>query len=223
MRNFWDRPLGSKLILLLSVAFLVETLAPWQRVCAVTSEAGDRVCGWRTAYEGTEFGTYAAILAGRDPRLGAAPRVAPRLSMRGWPAAIVTAILAVALALVTLVKVIGDNEFQTVWAWVGLALALAVMFVALIRVRYRWGHAAATDRRTRRQPRGAVRRRSATRETREPPQRLTSRYPWWTTYGGDQVSTWSVLRSSSEPRSPVGLVKQPAHKASAKHDLALAA
>jgi len=30
------------------------------------------------------------------------------------------------------------------------------------------------------------------------------------TYGGDQVSTWSILRSSSEPRSPVGLVKQPA-------------
>src|SRR5918995_965313 len=29
------------------------------------------------------------------------------------------------------------------------------------------------------------------------------------TYGGDQVSTWSVLRQSCKPRSPVGLVKQP--------------
>src|SRR5438477_1548809 len=43
------------------------------------------------------------------------------------------------------------------------------------------------------------------------------------TYGGDQVSTWSVLRQSCKPRSPVGLVKQPGHKASAKNDLALAA
>src|SRR4029079_13569441 len=48
-------------------------------------------------------------------------------------------------------------------------------------------------------------------------------YPVRTTYGGDQVSTWSVLRSSSEPRSPVGLVNPPANKASAKNDLALAA
>ena len=31
----------------------------------------------------------------------------------------------------------------------------------------------------------------------------------FTTYGGDQVSTWSVLRLSCKPRSPVGLVKQP--------------
>ena len=29
------------------------------------------------------------------------------------------------------------------------------------------------------------------------------------TYGGDQVSTWSVLRQSCKSRSPVGLVKQP--------------
>jgi len=60
--------------------------------------------------------------------------------MRGWPTAIVTSILSVALALSTLVKLIKDNEFQTIWAWIGLALALAIMFIALIRVRYRWGH-----------------------------------------------------------------------------------
>ena len=43
------------------------------------------------------------------------------------------------------------------------------------------------------------------------------------TYGGDQVSTWSILRQSCKPRSPVGLVNPPANKASAKNDLALAA
>ena len=63
MGNYWRRPLGAKLILLLAVAFLLEMLAPWQRICAVTSEAGERACGWRTAYEGSQFGTYMALLA----------------------------------------------------------------------------------------------------------------------------------------------------------------
>src|SRR5262249_25455358 len=31
------------------------------------------------------------------------------------------------------------------------------------------------------------------------------------TYGGDLVSTWSVLRQSCKPRSPVGLVNPPAN------------
>ncbi len=43
------------------------------------------------------------------------------------------------------------------------------------------------------------------------------------TYGGDQVSTWSVLRLSCRSRSPVGLVKQPGTNVSADTDLALAA
>src|SRR5689334_11819539 len=32
------------------------------------------------------------------------------------------------------------------------------------------------------------------------------------TYGGAMVSTWSILRQSCKPRSPVGLVKQPETK-----------
>ena len=47
--------------------------------------------------------------------------------------------LGVALVVATLVKMIDDNEFQTIWAWIGLAIALAIMLLALIRVRYRWG------------------------------------------------------------------------------------
>src|SRR5207244_4010225 len=43
------------------------------------------------------------------------------------------------------------------------------------------------------------------------------------TYGGVQVSTWSVLRQSCKPRSPVGLVNQPGKHVSADRDLALAA
>jgi hypothetical protein len=139
VRSFWHRPLGSKLIILLSAAFLVEMLAPWTRVCVATGDVGQRKCGWTTGYEGSDFGPYAALFALAILVWELLPVLIPRLSMRGWPTAVVTGLLGVGLALCTLVKVIEDNEFQTGWAWVGLAIALAVMLIALIRVRYRWG------------------------------------------------------------------------------------
>ena len=138
MRRFWNRPLGSKLILVLCVALLIEMLAPWQRICAVTSGDDPRICGWRTAYEGSPFGVYAALLAAVILVWELLPVLIPKLGMRGWPTAVVTAILSVALAVSVLIKLIKDNEFQTIWAWVGLAIALAIMLTALIRVRFRW-------------------------------------------------------------------------------------
>ncbi len=138
-RNYWDRPLGSKLILLLSLALLIEMLAPWQRVCAITSDGDDpRVCGWRTAYEGSDWGVYAAILAVAIIVWELLPVLIPKLSMRGWPTAVITAILSVALAVCVVLKLISDNEFQQIWAWIGLAIAFGVMLTALIRVRFRW-------------------------------------------------------------------------------------
>jgi hypothetical protein len=139
VRRFWDRPLGSKVILLLSAALLVEMAAPWQRICAVTSGDEPRICGWRTGYEGSNFGAYAAILAGVILVWELLPVVFPRLSMRGWPAAIVTAGLSTALAVFVLLKLIKDNEFQTIWAWIGLIISIALMVTAWIRVRFRWG------------------------------------------------------------------------------------
>ena len=139
MRRFWNRPLGSRLILVLSLALLIEMLAPWQRVCAATGTTGSNICGWRTAYAGSDFGMYAGLLAGAILVWEVLPVLVPRLSMRGWSTAIVTGILGVALVICTLVKMIEDNEFQTGWAWIGLALSLAIMLVALIRVRHRWG------------------------------------------------------------------------------------
>ncbi len=150
MRRYWNRPLGSKLILLGAIAFLVSMLGPWTRVCVATATVAARKCGWTTGYEGSDFGIYAALFAVAILVFELLPVLWPRLSMRGWPTAVITAILGVGLALCTLVK-----------------------------------------RRARAARRG---------------------YPVGTTYGGDQVSTWSVLRSSSEPRSPVGLVNPPAQK-----------
>ena len=135
-RRYWSRPLGSKVILLGSIALLIEMLAPWQRVCQTTSEGS--ICGWVTAYEGSNFGLYAALLAVAIVVWELLPILFPGLSMRGWPTAVITAVLSVALVVCVLVKMIIDNEFQQIWAWIGLAIALAIMLTALIRVRFRW-------------------------------------------------------------------------------------
>jgi hypothetical protein len=140
VRKFWSRPLGSKVVFLLSIAFLLEMLAPWQRVCAITSGGDDpRVCGWKSAYTGSNWGLYAAGFAVALIVWELLPIVIPRLGMRSWAPAIVTAILATGLAICTLVKLIVDNEFQTIWAWIGFGIAIAILVTALLRVRYRWG------------------------------------------------------------------------------------
>jgi hypothetical protein len=139
--KFWNRPLGSRVILLLSAAFLLEMIAPWQRVCAITSGGDDpRVCGWRSAYTGSDFGLYAAIFAGALIVWELLPIVLPKLGMRSWAPAIVTLLLSIALVFCTLVKLIHDNEFQTIWAWIGFGITLAILATALLRVRYRWKH-----------------------------------------------------------------------------------
>jgi hypothetical protein len=111
-------------------------LTPWQRVCQTTSKGS--ICGWVTAYEGSNFGLHAALLAVAIVVWELLPILFPGLSMRGWPTAVITAILSVALVVCVLVKMIVDNEFQQIWAWIGLAIALAIMLTALIRVRFRW-------------------------------------------------------------------------------------
>ena len=101
MGRYWQRPLGSKLIILLSAAFLVEMLAPWTRVCVATGTVAERKCGWTTGYEGSDFGLYAAMFALAILVWELLPILIPRFSMRGWPTAIVTAILGVGLGLCT--------------------------------------------------------------------------------------------------------------------------
>ena len=137
MRRFWDRPLGSKLIVILTIVFLIEMLAPWQRVCQVTSSNSDpRICGWVTGYSG--WGLWAALFAVALLVWELLPILVPGFSMRGWSTALVTAALGICLAVTTLIKLIDDNAFQTAWAWAGLAIALAIMLTAILRVRFRW-------------------------------------------------------------------------------------
>ena len=218
MRDFLERPLGAKLIIVLSAAFLIEMLGAVDSRVRGDGRRRSQKCGWTTGYEGSNFALVRGVASrwrsssgssfpssGRDSRCADGQRRS------------ITAILGVALALCALVKVIEDNEFQTGWAWIGLAIALAVMMIALIRVRYRWGkrddEPTPPSAMPRAAPPGSDPRGSAARPVarqRKSLRCVDPRLSYGSTYGGDQVSTWSVLRSSSEPRSPVGLVKQPA-------------
>ena len=142
MRNAWNRPLGSKLILILSLVLLgLFIVVPWQRPCQVRNDPSQPlICGRTFAWEGSDVGLYAMALVGIILFWELLPVFVPRLSMRGWPAAIVTAALAALLVLCTLIKLIKDNEFQTGWAWIALGVAVAILVIACLRVRWRWTH-----------------------------------------------------------------------------------
>ena len=142
MRNAWNRPLGSKLILILSLVLLgLFIVVPWQRPCQVRNDPSQPlICGRTFAWEGSDVGLYAMALVGIILFWELLPVFVPRLSMRGWPAAIVTARLSALLVLCTLIKLIKDNEFQTGWAWIALGVAVAILVIACLRVRWRWTH-----------------------------------------------------------------------------------
>lgn len=142
MRNVLDRPLGSKLILLLSLVLLgLFIVVPWQRPCQVRNDPSQPlICGRTFAWEGSDVGLYAMALVAIILFWELLPVFVPKLSMRGWPAAVVTAALAALMVLCTLLKLIKDNEFQTGWAWVSLGVAIAILVIACLRVRYRWIH-----------------------------------------------------------------------------------
>ncbi len=133
MRRFWNRPLGSKLILLFALGYLGLSTV-WQRPCAI--DRASALCGYKTEWHGIGF--WAGLLAVAVLLWELLPIFFPRLSMRGWPTAVIAAGLGIALAVATIAKMIADNAFLTGYAWVGFALSLAIMLTAILRVRFRW-------------------------------------------------------------------------------------
>lgn len=137
VRRFWDRPLGSKLVLVLSSVMLVLfVVTPWQRTCNVTGT--DTICGYRFAWQGHDSGWLIGLFALLLVAWEVLPILVPRLSMLGWPSAAMTVLLAFGLVVVTLTKLIVDNEFQLEAAWAAFGVALLVLVTAVVRVRHRW-------------------------------------------------------------------------------------
>lgn len=140
MKRFWNRPLGAKVIVVLSFAMLVLWLAaPWQRICNTTG-TNEAICGYRFAWQGHDSGWLIGALALAILLWEVLPIVFPRISMRGWTPAAIQALLSFALVVVTLVKLIVDNEFQQTSAWLAFGVALVILITAAMRVRFRWDH-----------------------------------------------------------------------------------
>ncbi|HEU5279926.1 MAG TPA: hypothetical protein VFU26_13625 [Gaiellaceae bacterium] len=126
METFNKLSMAGKVVLGGTIAFLIVSIFNWQEVDVGVAEAGRSMwAGW-----GTLAGILAiAILAWEVLRLA---NVNVNLPIS---ATMATAILAILLALATILKVLVDNEFRTFWAWLGLLLALVIAAAAFMRMQ----------------------------------------------------------------------------------------
>ncbi len=118
---------GTKLVLGGGILALVVSFLHWQSVEPVNGLTFSRNewHGW-----GTLAGIVLLVLLAWE--LSAAFGVRPSLSVS---ATIVTVLLAALLILLTLLKVLADNEFRTFWAWIGLLLTLVIGAGAWIEMK----------------------------------------------------------------------------------------
>lgn len=126
METFNKLSTAGKVVLGGTIAFLIVSIFNWQEVDVGVAEVGRSMwAGW-----GTLAGILAiAILAWEALRLA---NVNVNLPIS---AAMATAIVAILLALATILKVLVDNEFRTFWAWLGLLLALVIAAASFMRMQ----------------------------------------------------------------------------------------
>jgi hypothetical protein len=126
METFNKLSTAGKVVLGGTIAFLIVSIFNWQEVDAGVVEVGRSMwAGW-----GTLAGILAiALLAWEALRLA---NVNVNLPIS---AAMATAIVAILLALSTILKVLVDNEFRTFWAWLGLLLALVIAAASFLRMQ----------------------------------------------------------------------------------------
>lgn len=118
-------PRGMQLMLVAGVLLLVDTFFNWQEVDVLGISAGRNAWhGW-----GVLVGILTiALLVWLVARLAATDiRLPVSDTMAG-------AGLGALILLSTLLKIIVDNEFRTVWAWIGLVLAALIAAGAWLQV-----------------------------------------------------------------------------------------
>jgi uncharacterized membrane protein len=126
MDTFMKLPTTTKVVLVGTILFLIVSFFNWQEVDLGVAEAGVTMWhGW-----GTIAGIVAlALLAWEVARLANVNVTLPISD------AMLGALVAILLALLTLLKVLIDNEFRTFWAWLGLILAIVVAVAAFLRMQ----------------------------------------------------------------------------------------
>jgi hypothetical protein len=108
---------GSKLVLGGGILALIISFFHWQNVDTVLGSAH------RSEWHGWGFLAVIVLLIILAWELSALFGMRPSLPVSST---IVTVLLAGLLILLTLLKVLVDNEFRTFWAWLGLILAVIV-------------------------------------------------------------------------------------------------
>jgi hypothetical protein len=126
MDTFNKLSTAGKAVIVGTVAFLIVSIFNWQEVDTVVGSVGRSMWhGW-----GTLAGLLAiALLVWEGLRL-ANVNIALPIS-----AAMAGALVAILLALATILKFLVDNEFRTFWSWLGLVLALGIAAGAFVRMQ----------------------------------------------------------------------------------------
>ena len=126
MDTFTKLPTTTKVVLGGTVAFLIVSFFNWQEVDFGVGSAGVTMWhGW-----GTIAGIVAlALLAWEGLRLANIDVSLPLSN------AMLGALVALLLAVLTILKFLVDNEFRTFWSWLGLILAIIVAGAAFLRMQ----------------------------------------------------------------------------------------
>jgi hypothetical protein len=126
MDTFNKLSMTTKVVLGATILFLIVSFFNWQEVDVGVAEAGRSMwSGW-----GTIAGIVALVLLAWEGLRIANVNVSLPISD-----AMLAALVAVLLALLTIIKFLADNEFRTFWAWLGLVLALVIAGAAIVRMQ----------------------------------------------------------------------------------------
>ena len=118
-------PRGMQLMLVGGALLLIDSFFHWQSVdLGPVSVSRNAWHGW-----GTLMGLLTIVLL-----VWLAARVAAADIKLPISDTLAGTVLGALIVLSTLLKVLADNEFRTVWAWIGLLLALAIAAGAWLQV-----------------------------------------------------------------------------------------
>jgi hypothetical protein len=118
---------AGKILLIAGVLYLIDLFLPWQRVCSEIAGVSG-ACGSASGASGIgvlNLLLVIALLVWEGLALSSVEIKAPR--------AMVSAGLAAAIVLFTILKILLDNESIYIFAWVGLILALVIGYGGWMR------------------------------------------------------------------------------------------
>jgi hypothetical protein len=118
---------ASKILLGAGVLYLITLFLPWNRACVDAGPLGD-ICGSASGMEGIgilNLLLVLALIAWEGMALANVNVTAPR--------ALISAALAGAILLFTILKILVDMEAIYLFAWLGLLLALAIGYGGWMR------------------------------------------------------------------------------------------